>query len=68
MDARLQITLTQTSDGQVNIKTEGPGANVLTEILGLLEFAKHSILASHLNRQPQPEILPGALLPRNGRR
>ncbi len=66
----LQINLTQLADGQVGIRVEGPASENLTAILGLLEFAKHNIMAQQQKRQQDPPpILPGGFVPRiNGLR
>ncbi len=67
MEPALQIVLTQLESGQVGIKTDGPEAENMTALLGLLEFAKITLMTQLTQRQ-QPEIVPGTLLPRNGRR
>lgn len=67
MEPTLTIVLTLTDDGQVGIKADGPGSANKIAMLGLLELAKNAVM-NQTQQQSPPSILPGALLPRNGRR
>lgn len=71
MTPALSIVLQLTDDGRVGLKTEGPAADNLVTLLGLLEFAKQTILSQQAQQQQAqvPAILPASFLPAglNGR-
>jgi hypothetical protein len=71
MEETLKITLTQRADGKVGIAIEGPQSDTMTALLGLLEFAKHSIMSRGQPRQePASPITLATMVPGmpNGRR
>lgn len=66
MDKILQIAVSLTAEGKVNVQAAGPAAGNKVMLLGLLEMAK-AALTNPQQEPPSPLLVAKAALPNGGR-